>query len=60
MEIFSQHKTEQLADDPKRETVSQSETRPNWHNYEVRGTLDPTIQALFMPSVEEFVNDCQF
>lgn len=60
MKTFSQHKTEQPTGDINRETVSQPETRHNWHNYEVRGTLDPTIEALFMPSVEEFVNDYQY
>ncbi|RYC66492.1 hypothetical protein [Spirosoma sordidisoli] len=60
MKTFSQHKTEQPTGDTNRQTVNSSETRPNWHNDEVRGTLDPLIQALFMPSVEEFVNEYQY
>lgn len=60
MKTTSQPQNEQPTTDPNRETVSLLDSRPNYHSYEERGTLSSTIQALYMPSVEEFFIDFTF
>ncbi|MBO0936449.1 hypothetical protein J2I47_07805 [Fibrella sp. HMF5335] len=60
MTTISQPQTEQQATDTNQETISLLNSRLNYHNYEERGTLNSMIQALYMPSVEEFFTDFSF
>lgn len=54
---------------PKKEMAEEPEPQPSpsysitlngHHNHEERGTLTSTMQALYMPSVEEFIYDLPF
>jgi hypothetical protein len=58
-----------LETSPKKELAEEPEPQPSpsysitlngHHNHEERGTLTSTIQALYRPSVEEFINDLPF
>lgn len=60
MKTTNQPQTEQPTTDVNREIVSLSKSRPNYHSFEERGTLNSTIQALYMPSVEEFFTEIYY
>ena len=57
METFSNQTKDQPTAASKREFANLIQSEYNPHNCEERGTLNSTIQALYMPSVEEFIDE---